>query len=79
MVRPADVLVNLTATETGYFFWQVNLFRGPHVVRERYLLRGVIATNVGHTRRVAAIRHSGLLVKWPACHSALGERATDIF
>ena len=49
------------------------------MVREHYLLRDVVAMNVVPTGRVAAIRHSGVLVKWPACHGALGERATDMF
>jgi hypothetical protein len=79
MARPQDALVSLTVTEAGYFFWQVNGFRGPHVAREHYLLRGVVAMNVVPTRRVAAIRHSEVLVKWPACHGALGEKVTDMF
>jgi hypothetical protein len=35
--------------------------------------------NVVRTGRFAAIRHSGVLVKWPACHGALGERDANMF
>jgi hypothetical protein len=39
----------------------------------------IVAMNVVPTGRFAAIRHSEVLVKWPACHGALGVRAANMF